>query len=200
VMTGALIPEHFERLLEHETDAADIKAYGPELIPGLLQVPAYVQGVAEKFFPGRPRRQFERVVEFRLARQEVLTRDGSTRFTAVVGESALRRQWASPTALREQLDSLIQDVAGVRSNVQVRILPSTAAVPAVMGGPFILLSSGDGLEGDDIVYLETRSGADYLQSPNEVERYQLYFDSLVESALPAEAAHALLGGIRDSIG
>jgi hypothetical protein len=199
VMTGGASPEHFGRLIEYETDAAEIRAYGPDLIPGLLQVPAYVHGVAEKFFPGRPLEQRGRWVELRLARQEVLSRPDSARLTAVIGEPALRRQWASRSASREQLDSLIEDVAGARSNVQVSILPSTAAGPAVMGGPFILLSSGDGIEGDEIVYMETRNGADYLQSPSDVERYRLYFESLIESVLPVDAAQALLGEIRESV-
>jgi hypothetical protein len=200
VMTGDMTPDHIRRLIEHETDAVDIKAYGPELVPGLLQTPAYARAVVDVFFPGRPRPHRDRFVEFRMARQEVLSRaGGSTRFSAVIGESALRRPWGSWSALREQLRSLLGDLDGARPNVQVFVVPLTAAVPAAMGGPFVLLSSGEDAGGDDLVYLESRSGADYLQSRAEVERFQLYFDSLVESSLRPADAHALLTGILDSI-
>jgi hypothetical protein len=194
---GRLLP----RLIEHETDAVDIKAYAPELVPGLLQTPAYARVVVDVFFPNRPRPQRDRFVEFRMARQEVLTRaGGSTRFSAVIGESALRRPWGSWSALREQLRSLLGDLNGDRPNVRVFVVPLTAAVPAAMGGPFVLLSSGEDAGGDDLVYLESRSGADYLQSRAEVERFQLYFDSLVESSLPPDEARALLTEIHDLIG
>jgi transcriptional regulator with XRE-family HTH domain len=198
VMTGDMNPDHINRLVEHETDAVDMKAYGPELIPGLLQTPDYARVVADVFFPGRPRPQRDRFVEFRMARQEMLNRSvAPTRFSAVIGESALRRPWGSWPALRTQLRSLMGDLDGARPNVEIRISPLTAAVPAAVGGHFMLLSSGEG--GDDLVYLESRSGADYLQAPTDVERFQLYFDSLIESALPPDEARSLIAGIIDSI-
>jgi hypothetical protein len=197
VMTGDMIPDHINRLIEHETDALDIKAYGPDLIPGLLQTADYARVQADMFFPGRPRLQRDRFVQFRMARQNVLNRaENPTKFSAVIGESALRRPWGSWSALRSQLRSLLSDLDGARSNVEIWISPFTAAVPAAISGHFSLLSSGE--NADDLVYIESSSGADYLQAPTDVERFQLYFDSLVATAMPLDTARSLLTEIIDS--
>lgn len=193
VMTGDSTAEHHRRLIEHEADATDIKAYGSEMIPGLLQTPGYARVMAEVFVPSGPPQQRERFAEFRLARQEVLNRDDrSTRYSAAIFETAARRPWGSPAALREQLESLIADLDGARPNVRVCIVPLTATVAASAGGPFTVLSAANGEGRDDLVYLETRSGADYLQAESDVERHQLYFDSLLQSALAVADAKDLL--------
>jgi transcriptional regulator with XRE-family HTH domain len=192
VLAGDMAHGHTERYVQYETDAEDIRNYEPELIPGLLQTPAYAQAMADVFYPGRPREQRNRFAEFRVARQQVLRREPNpTRLLVAIGESALHRPLGSPEARQEQLRSLAGDVRGARANVQVWIVPLTAVLPAAVGGPFVVMSFGDGGD-EDVVYLETRSGADYLTDPAAVERFMLYFDSLVEAALPTEAALALI--------
>ncbi len=78
-----------------------------------------------------------------------------------------------------------------RPDVAVWIAPTSAAVPAVLGGPFNIMSfMGD--DESDVVYLESRSGGDYLQSQADVERFLLYFDSAVEASLPSAEGLALV--------
>ena len=195
VITGDMIPDHFRRLVEYETDAREIRTYEPEIIPGLLQTRAYAVAVANLFFPQHADEQRNRFVEFRLARQAMLHRQREpVRFSVVVGESALRRTFGSVETLREQVRSLTDDIRGARPNVEVRVVPISAVVPAALGGPFIVMSF-DGEHDGDLVYLETRSGGDYLQSPTDVERFNFYFESLVETALPQEEAVAFVEAI-----
>ncbi len=54
VITGDMIPDHFRRLVEYETDAREIRTYEPEIIPGLLQTRAYAVAVANLFFLSTP--------------------------------------------------------------------------------------------------------------------------------------------------
>ncbi len=89
---------------------------------------------------------------------------------------------------------MTDDIRGARPNVEVRVVPISAVVPAALGGPFIVMSF-DGEHDGDLVYLETRSGGDYLQSPTDVERFNFYFESLVETALPQEEAVAFVEAI-----
>ena len=51
----------------------------------------------------------------------------------------------------------------------------------------------------DLVYLETRSGADYLEDELSTERFQLYFDSLVEVALSREESISLIDRVLDDL-
>jgi transcriptional regulator with XRE-family HTH domain len=200
VITGDMIPDHVGRLVEYETDAKEIRTFEPELIPGLLQTRAYAVAVAEVFFPQQNGAQRDRFVEFRLARQAMLHRQQEpVRLSAVVGESALRRTFGSVDTLREQVRSLANDIRGARPNIEVRVVPISAAVPAAFGGPFAVMSFDGGHDGD-LVYLETRSGGDYLQATSDVERFNFHFESLVEVSLPKEDAIAFVETIVAGLG
>jgi transcriptional regulator with XRE-family HTH domain len=184
VITGDMLPDSVGRLVEYETDAREIRTFEPEIIPGLLQTRAYAVAVADVFFPQHDGAQRNRFVEFRLARQAMLNRlQEPVRLSAVVGESALRRTFGGVDTLREQVHSLANDIRGERPNVEVRVVPTSATVPAALGGPFIVMSF-DGEHDGDLIYLETRSGGDYLQSITDVERFNFHFESLVEVSLP----------------
>lgn len=200
VITGDMIPDHARRLLEYETDAREIRTFEPELIPGLLQTRAYVVAIADLFFPQHAGDHRNRFVEFRLARQAMLHRQREpVRFLAVIGEMALRRTIGGVETAREQIRALADDLRGARPNVEVRVVPIAATVPAALGGPFIVMSFNGDHDGD-LVYLETRSGGDYLQSMSDVERFNFYFESLVEVALPVEEALALVEAIAADLG
>jgi transcriptional regulator with XRE-family HTH domain len=195
VMTGAMTPEHMNRYVELETDASDIRSFQPDLIPGSLQTPDYARAVADVIFPGRSRDQLSRFVEFRIARQRFLDRNPNPlRFYVVIGEAALRRDFGKREVLRTQLESLANEMRGGRPNVSVRIVPITAAVPAVLGGPFVVMSFVGDNE-TDVVYLESRSGGDYLVSAADVERFLLYFDSAVEASLSTADGLSLVESI-----
>jgi hypothetical protein len=199
VLSGEMVAEHHRRLLEHETDAVGVRNYEPELIPGQLQTRAYAKAVADIFFPGWPQQQRDRFVELRMARQQLLLRpEDRPQYTAVIGESALRRTLGAPAVLREQLTALLDDLDGARENIRVQIIPLTETVPAAIGGPFIVLTAGESGD-DDLVYLETRSGADYLQGRANVERFQLYFDNLLQVSLSTAAARRLIEEIAASL-
>jgi transcriptional regulator with XRE-family HTH domain len=200
VITGDMLQAHVNRLVEYETDARDIRTYEPEIIPGLLQTSAYARAVADLFFPQHPVEQRNRFVEFRLARQAMLHRQREpVHLSAVIGESALRRIIGSVETLREQVLSLLDDIRGARPNVEVRVVPISVTVPAVLRGSFIVMSF-DGEHDGDLVYLETRTGDDYLQSAADVERANFDFESLVEVSLSQEDAVRFVEHIAATLG
>jgi hypothetical protein len=194
-MTGVMAPDHLHRYIELETDADGIRSFQSDVIPGSLQTPGYARAIAEVVFPGLTREQLSRFVEFRIARQQFLDRQPNPlRFSVVISELALRRDFGRRDMLREQLESLASEMRGGRPNVSVWVVPITTAVPAVIGGPFVIMSfDGDG--DNDVVYLESRSGADYLQSQVDVERFLLYFDGAVAASLPPADGLALVEDI-----
>lgn len=195
VLTGTMTPDHIRNYVEYETDADEIRTFEPELIPGLLQTTAYAQAVTDIFYPGHDAAARRRFVEFRVARQRVLNGgNDQVRFACMIGESAIRRAFGEPGVQREQLQSLLGDLNGARTNVSIGIVPMSAAIPAAFGGPFVVMTFNHP-EDNDLVYLETRSGGDYLEDRSAVERFLLYFDGLREVALPAEAAITLVNDV-----
>src|SRR5260370_10122693 len=71
-----VVPSAYANLIGLEAEAATIRTYEPELVPGLLQTADYARAVIRA---GRPRdtmEEIERRVAGLLERQEVLTRSG----------------------------------------------------------------------------------------------------------------------------
>jgi len=186
VLSGNMTPDHMQRYIEYESDATEVRNYEPELIPGLLQTREYALATVEIFYPGNSPAEHRRLTDFRIARQDILKREPEPlSFYAAVSESALHRTIGGTAVHREQLQSLIRDLEGARPNVALYIVPAQVTLPAALGGPFVHLSLGANGE-KDLVYLETRSGGDYLTDEASAERFALYFDGLVEASLPAQ--------------
>ena len=74
-----------------EAGAASIRTFEPSVVPGLLQTGDYAR---ETFRHGPIELDpdgVERLVEVRLARQKILTRDNRPRLWAVIDEAVIRR-------------------------------------------------------------------------------------------------------------
>lgn len=181
VLTSDMTRDDLARYVAYESDALEIRSFEPDLVPGLLQTRDYASAVVEKFFPDRTDSERERLVEFRLARQQVLNRGaGAPRFRVVVGEMVVRRAVAADSVMREQWERLLDHARGDTPNVDLRIAPVTMGIPAAVGGPFVVMSLPAGEA--DLVYLESREGALYRHDEATRTRYSDYFDDLVEAA------------------
>lgn len=113
----------------------------------------------------------------------------------VINEVALRRLLGNKEVVREQLRFLVERIREDGSRIDIRIARSWIAVPAVLGGPFVVfLLPGDSDE-KDLVYLETRTGGTYTSAKDDVEHFNSYFDSLLEVAIAGEDAAQLIEGI-----
>ena len=192
VLAGSMVNDHARRYMEFETDAARIESFQPDLLPGLLQTRGYIDAIARNYYPDSTAEQRERFVEFRLRRQQVLRRrEDPLHLHVVLGEAALRRAPDGPTTMREQLGLLADHVRKGTPNIVVQIAPAALAIRAVFGGPFVVMSFTDA-EDDDFVFLEGRSGAEYLHSAAYLEQYRQYFDDLTGSALDRDGSLAMI--------
>jgi hypothetical protein len=192
VLTGSLVNDDDRRLLELEADATRILSYQPELIPGLLQTPAYIRAIADTYYPDANSRERDRFIEFRLERQRAVARRASAiDLHVVIGEQAFRRSIGGPEVMREQLQRLIELLRAEDRNVRIQIAPVTLAVRGAIGGPFLVMSFEDAQD-VDFVYLESRDGANYLEGDQVLNRYRKLFDGLAAAALDEEASLATL--------
>ncbi len=175
-----VLPNPYEVYIGLEGGAASIRNFEPVVVPGLLQTEDYARAT----FKGGPRElerdEIERRVEVRLARQQILTRDGRPRLWAVIDEAVIHRMVGDPDVMRAQLGHLIDTAEQGKTTVQV--VPFRAGAHAGTTGPFVILDFPEPTD-PAVVYVETLAGDIYLEERADVSRYTIAFDRLLAAAL-----------------
>ncbi|MGE3289574.1 MAG: helix-turn-helix domain-containing protein [Pseudonocardia sp.] len=185
VVRSPLFAEHLLPYAEAEQEATSLRTFEPEIVPGLLQAPPYIEAVAAFFYPDSDDEERSRLIEFRLRRQQALRATGRT-FGFVVGEAALQRAIGGPAAMGAQMESLHKSLESELAHVDFRVLPFDSTPPASIGGPFVVLRFADSRR--DCVYIEGREDATYLTGDERVDRYEAKFEQLVDAALDRDAS------------
>lgn len=163
-----------------EAGATGLRLYEPLYIPGLLQVPGYMNAASQATLKGKPD-EIERLVEARLERQKILTRTTppAPDVWAIIDEHVLHVLAGTTRELhREQIEHLI-DVAETPNTVTVQVLPCSVGLHAGMGGAFAILDYDEAAT----VFLETDTDGLYLDKSTEIDRYRRIFDRLVSKAM-----------------
>jgi len=171
-----------------EQGASQIRTYQAQVVPGMLQTPAYTEATARGEGVERREADIARGIEFRSVRQEVLRREPSPlRFWAVLDEAVLRRVVGSRALMKDQLDHLV--AMSRLPRVTLQVLSFDRGAHAAMTGPFAIL--GFPWQSDPgVVYIEVRSGAFYLESSREMEVHTVAFEHLCAQALTPEESVA----------
>lgn len=194
VLDGDLVSDDARRFMALEQDCTSFSSFQPDLVPGLLQTEAYADAVARLFHPSHSPEQRERFVALRRERQEItrpVDQQQAVAFAFVVGEQAIRRQIGGTDVMRDQLEQLQADLSDGLSHISFQIAPIELAVPGALGGPFAILRFADPRD-QDVVYLEGRNSATYLESDEHVRQYEVTFDALVAESLNQKQTIALL--------
>ena len=167
--------------------AASIFSYEPELVPGLLQTRDYANAVLgiERMGPD----ELEKRVDLRLEREKVLRRRFPLTFGVILNEAVLCRVVGSPEVMARQLAHLVYAMDW--PNVSVRVLPFSAGAHRAMLNGFSYLRFHERTE-PDVIYIETRTGAAYLDKPRERQSYRDAMRDLSELALCQDESRALI--------
>jgi transcriptional regulator with XRE-family HTH domain len=177
VFTGSYIG------LESEAASIRVNAF---IVPGFLQTPAYARAVIAANGPWLDERDTERRVVARQARREALmSRKTPPHIHVVLFESILHRQVGGPEVHHDQLMELV--LAAERPSIALRILPYVAGAAPGMESEFVILTFPDP-EDPPVAYAEGLFGDVYLESKEEVDRFELAWTLLAKQALsPAES-------------
>lgn len=164
--------------------AGSILAYDSERVPALLQTPDYIRALSGIDDPDVDDSVLAERVALGVERQCVLTtRVLPLRLTAVLGEGALARRVADPTAMAEQIRRL-HDLAQQETHIDIRVLTWRAgAHPAMRGGAFNVLEFASA---DDpaVVHVECHTGARYFERRSELAEYRGMFARIYRQAVP----------------
>ncbi|BBA97453.1 putative DNA-binding protein [Actinacidiphila reveromycinica] len=181
-------PGRLSPLAEWEWLATAIREWDAALVPGLLQTDAYARAVAEAYAPVLADRTVRHRWEARLSRTPVLLDPLGPRYSAVVGETALRRPLGGPAVMAGQLRHLADLVR--RQRIALNVLPLTATPhPTATDGALRLMTFAEELPLGHFTAHQT--GAP-LSEPATTSLMQLTHDLLAGAALPPEASLRLI--------
>lgn len=167
-----------------ETHASTVQEFPGLNLPGLLQTEAYIRAMLEHGRRRRTPEQMRNDIEVRLIRQARLTSDDNPlELTAIIDESALRRDIGGEEVMREQRRQLIEMAA--LPTVTLQVLPLKAH--SAMDGGFTLLSFAEPAD-MDVLYVEYATGALHIEDERELRAARLTLEQLrTEAMSPADS-------------
>lgn len=177
-----VISSAYEELIQLENQASEIQLANANLVPGILQCKSYATAVLSTgpLLPDPDRA--DALLEVRMKRQRVLTREDPISLTAVIAEAALHCELGGREVLAEQLQHLLD--AGAMPNVSIRVLPSSSTASAYIGG----ITLFDFPEVDDlgVVFIEYHGGMLVKDEDREIRRSRRHLEYLFTNALSEE--------------
>lgn len=178
-----------------ENDAASLRVYESQMIPGLLQTAEYAEAVIEGALPEALQEQREQRLHVRLRRQQRVEDPLSPlRLWAVVDEAAMRRIVGNRKIMADQLDQLVR--LSHQPHVTVQALPFDEGSHPGMSGQFAILEFSD--ESDtSVVYLEGVTSDLYLEKLSDVQSYSMMYEHLRAQALNAEASRHFMSQVAE---
>ncbi|SEQ66669.1 Helix-turn-helix domain-containing protein [Streptomyces sp. yr375] len=165
-------------MAELEAGAVVLRVHQPLLIPGLFQTADYARAIFDT--PGLGFERTEEALEFRMERQQVLTRDDPPAVHAVIHESALHMRFGGTDVLRGQLLRLIE--LARLPHVTVQIYPFTSRAHPALSNNFVHVIPAVAELGT--VVLEQFGSFQYLGDRESLIQYGTAFESLTAYALP----------------
>jgi transcriptional regulator with XRE-family HTH domain len=188
---GDVLHPGFEMYVGLEAEATELRGYGSEWVPGLLQTEAYARAV----ILAQPRppmdEEAEGRVAARMARQKILTGDDPTHLWVVLNEAVIRRVVGGASVMREQLEALLGKA--VLRNVTLQVMPFSRGAHPAMHGEFMIMTIDLGeAAASEYVYVEHRAGSLLMDKVAELETYKLTFSHLSAEALDSDESVAFI--------
>ncbi|HEX5540686.1 MAG TPA: helix-turn-helix transcriptional regulator [Micromonospora sp.] len=173
-----------------ENRATEIHYFSTMVLPGLLQTRDYAEATIRTANVGASRKQIDRWIELRMARQQLLEREESLQLTAVTDEALVRRLVGGSHVMRAQLLHLL-DMAE-RPDVEIQILPFAAGAHASPDGPFDVFVMAEPYP--EVACMQTPSGAVYVEAAGAVPLAAAY-DRLRKAALSPDDTIAFISDL-----
>jgi len=182
-VTPALI-----ELLQYESDAIRIRAYGPVVMPGPFQTTEYGSAILS-YFAG-DLSEDERVARLELRthlRANAIDREPGPRCVLLLDESVVTREVGGPQLMVDQLNDLLDNIRV--GKLELRIVPLSGPAIFAMAKAFILLD----LDGDDVVmYREDALSDEMLDDTEIIKTHERLFAQIEVRTLTTKASIRLI--------
>ncbi|MCR3747286.1 helix-turn-helix domain-containing protein [Lentzea californiensis] len=169
-------------LMRQEQLANKIVAWSLTLVPGLLQIAAYIRALGERSAVAV---DVEEAVSAKLERQAIFHR--SREFVFYIHEQALRLPVGGADVMKAQLHHIL--TMTVRPYISIRVLPSELGAHAGVAGSFVQL----GYEKfEPVIFVEGARTGLFLEDKDTVAYYDKVVTALDELALDEEQSRELI--------
>ena len=176
-----------------ETDAASLRVYDPQVVPGLLQTKSYAEALISGALPEVTPVDIDKRVQVRLRRQERISApENPLRLWAVLDEAALRREVGSRHVMIEQLEHLIE--MSRLPHVTVQLIPFTMGAHPGVSGQYAILEFPDAAD-SSVVYIEGVTSDLYLEKAQDVQKYSVMYEHLRAQALNADQSREFIADV-----
>jgi Domain of unknown function (DUF5753)/Helix-turn-helix domain len=167
-----------ERIERYQRAATLIRAWQPNLVPGVLQTPEYTAALLAGDGEGDPGPAWWTA---RRARTAMLTEPGRS-WHLLVSEAVLRWPLGSAATMRAQLEHLAE--VSALPTVRLGVLDLTTPKPFAPPAAFHMY--------DRVVSVATEVGTSFLTDAQDVEHFETLFARLHDAAVFGDDARALL--------
>ncbi|WP_285729432.1 helix-turn-helix transcriptional regulator [Nocardiopsis sp. ATB16-24] len=168
-----------------EAEASAVSTYQSMVVHGLLQTPEYA-AASTRIGRSRSAETIDRVVQARLARQEILDQEDPPKLWCVLDESVLLRPAGSKQVMRDQITKLIRLIE-TADHIKIQVLPLEVGLHPGIAGSFTILDFANPLD-PSIAYIETRTDGLYLEDDEEVQVHRDAWDEVRVMALHPDAS------------
>lgn len=175
-------------LVEQERLANKIVAWSLSLIPGLLQIAAYIRAVSERSVQLTEPQDINAAISMKLERQAIFHR--SRTFVFYVHEQALRLPVGGPEVMKQQLLHIL--TMTIRPYITVRVVPTSVGAHAGANGSFVQLQYA---KFEPVIYVEGERTALFLEDKDSVSHYDDIVKALDRLALDEEQSRELITSI-----
>ncbi|WP_189054394.1 helix-turn-helix domain-containing protein [Longimycelium tulufanense] len=190
------LPSWFETYVGFESEAALVREFELELVPGLMQTPGYARAVHVVGSHLTAPDEVGPQVAARLQRQRRLFANPPLTLHAVVSEAAVRRVVGGRKTMAEQLEHVLE--LAELDNVRFQVLPFAAGEHASMAGTMVLLRFPEKHDAD-LAYIDHALGGHMIDSPYEVATLGVLLDALQDAALSTRKSRELVESILEEL-
>ena len=189
---GPSLSEEYQQFIGLEHEATSMAIWHVDVVTGLLQTEAYARHIISSYSRVEPMApgMIGRMVQVRMRRQQVLSRDG-LELSVVLDESVLKRRIGDDSVMYEQLQRLAREAD--RPNLTLQILPLDAQ-HTIFGESFVVFGFGEDSDAmlQDVVSTEHMRSAFTLEGERETYLHRIAFQMLAEASLDPAASKALI--------
>jgi transcriptional regulator with XRE-family HTH domain len=173
-----LFPRWAEEYIDLEREALALSWYDNQVLPGLLQTPAYARAVFLNDVPALTEEEIERRVAARMERQEIIHRRVPPTISFIISEVIVLDRLGGDEVHAEQLNRLCawSDLPGVT----LQIMPVGRDFHAGLSGPFTVIETQDHQR---VAYTEGQRQGRLIADPDEVSVLERKYAMLRTQAL-----------------